>query len=58
MEDEIKVVICPYCGDMWELKDDLPPAVCECFRCRNYYVLPEVKIMWRWVFDLCKKVKG
>lgn len=58
MREVVKVMKCPHCGDMWILKEEYAPAFCHCFRCeKDYSFIPTVR-MWKWVYDLCKTVKG
>lgn len=56
--EEIRVIKCPFCGEMWTLEDNIPPAFCECFRCGQCYGFPNPIKMWKWVYDLVKTVKG
>ena len=56
--EEVRVIKCPFCGDMWMVEEELPPAQCYCFRCKQYYHFPMPIKMEKWIYDLVKTVKG
>lgn len=57
--DEIKVCVCPKCGETWEVFDDsLLAGTCHCFRCSATYIPVKVCRMFRFVFNALRKVKG
>ena len=58
MQDIVRVMKCPHCGDMWILNEEKPPALCHCFRCEKDYAFVFPINMEKWVYDLCKIVKG
>lgn len=58
MSETVKVIKCPYCGDMWILEQKNPPELCHCFRCEQDYTSVFPINMERWIYELCKKVKG
>lgn len=58
MEETVRVIKCPHCGDMWILNEEKPPIKCHCFRCQKDYVFKFPINMDKWIYELCKKVKG
>lgn len=58
-KDEIKVCVCPYCGESWEVFDDsLLAGTCKCFRCGATYIPIKLYKMFKFVFHALRKVKG
>lgn len=58
MMQEVNVVVCPNCGDMWITQDDKINYQCECFRCNHKYIPQKIYKMDKWIYDLVKIVKG
>lgn len=54
---EIKVIVCPNCGETWELTTEAP-KMCKCFRCGFEYCQHKPYIMDDFVFNAIRTVKG
>lgn len=59
MAEEIKVCVCPKCGETWKVHDDsLLAGTCRCFRCHAIYIPTKIYKMFDFVYKAIRTVKG
>lgn len=59
MNEELKVCVCPNCGETWHVYDDsLLAGTCKCFRCNWTYIPTKLYKVYDFVYRAIKTVKG